>query len=212
MHRQSLRTAKASEGAGTRTQDQRIKSPLLYRLSYALACAAGRRHTAWASATQACFGLRGRLARQTTSASGADRIRTCGTSYPVHRFSKPALSTTQPPLLIDSWSPLFALSATRQRLGWFGRTLDAEAPCGGLACGGGGPNRASRTESLGWQVQILTNPFTAGKPSGAISRLIAGSFCPVVANSRMISSGNPLGRAAELLEARLAGNHNRLLF
>lgn len=25
-----------SEGAGTRTQDQRIKSPLLYRLSYAL--------------------------------------------------------------------------------------------------------------------------------------------------------------------------------
>jgi len=33
------------------------------------------------------------------SASGADRIRTCGTSFPVHRFSKPALSTTQPPLL-----------------------------------------------------------------------------------------------------------------
>ena len=30
--------------------------------------------------------------------SGADRIRTCGTSFPVHRFSKPALSTTQPPL------------------------------------------------------------------------------------------------------------------
>jgi len=31
------RTAKkANEGAGTRTQDQRIKSPLLYRLSYAL--------------------------------------------------------------------------------------------------------------------------------------------------------------------------------
>jgi len=31
--------------------------------------------------------------------SGADRIRTCGTGFPVHRFSKPALSTTQPPLL-----------------------------------------------------------------------------------------------------------------
>ncbi len=30
--------------------------------------------------------------------SGADRIRTCGTGFPVHRFSKPALSTTQPPL------------------------------------------------------------------------------------------------------------------
>tara|TARA_R110002073_G_scaffold176633_9_gene334379 strand:+ start:1893 stop:2219 length:327 start_codon:yes stop_codon:yes gene_type:complete len=32
--------------------------------------------------------------------SGADRIRTCGPSFPDHRFSKPALSTTQPPLPI----------------------------------------------------------------------------------------------------------------
>jgi hypothetical protein len=31
-------------------------------------------------------------------ASGEDRIRTCGPGYPGHRFSKPALSTTQPPL------------------------------------------------------------------------------------------------------------------
>ena len=30
--------------------------------------------------------------------SGEDRIRTCGTELPVHRFSKPTLSTTQPPL------------------------------------------------------------------------------------------------------------------
>ena len=30
--------------------------------------------------------------------SGEDRIRTCGPGYPGHRFSKPALSTTQPPL------------------------------------------------------------------------------------------------------------------
>ena len=28
--------AKKNEGAGTRTQDQRIKSPLLYQLSYTL--------------------------------------------------------------------------------------------------------------------------------------------------------------------------------
>lgn len=31
--------------------------------------------------------------------SGADRIRTCGPGFPSHRFSKPALSATQPPLL-----------------------------------------------------------------------------------------------------------------
>ena len=30
--------------------------------------------------------------------SGEDRIRTCGPGFPSHRFSKPALSTTQPPL------------------------------------------------------------------------------------------------------------------
>ena len=30
--------------------------------------------------------------------SGEDRIRTCGRVLPLHRFSKPALSTTQPPL------------------------------------------------------------------------------------------------------------------
>jgi hypothetical protein len=29
------KTSKTSEGTGTRTQDLRIKSPLLYRLSYA---------------------------------------------------------------------------------------------------------------------------------------------------------------------------------
>ena len=40
-------------------------------------------------------GWRSKTARQQTS--GADRIRTCGTGFPVHRFSKPALSTTQPP-------------------------------------------------------------------------------------------------------------------
>lgn len=33
--------------------------------------------------------------------SGEDRIRTCGTVLPVHRFSKPTLSTTQPPLQVD---------------------------------------------------------------------------------------------------------------
>ena len=32
--------------------------------------------------------------------SGEDRIRTCGRELPLHRFSKPALSTTQPPLRI----------------------------------------------------------------------------------------------------------------
>jgi hypothetical protein len=31
--------------------------------------------------------------------SGEDRIRTCGPGYPGHRFSKPAHSTTLPPLL-----------------------------------------------------------------------------------------------------------------
>jgi hypothetical protein len=36
------------------------------------------------------------------SENGADRIRTCGTGFPVHRFSKPALSTTQPPLLFHA--------------------------------------------------------------------------------------------------------------
>ena len=33
--------------------------------------------------------------------SGEDRIRTCGRVLPLHRFSKPALSTTQPPLRHD---------------------------------------------------------------------------------------------------------------
>ena len=34
----------------------------------------------------------------TSLISGEDRIRTCGPGFPSHRFSKPALSTTQPPL------------------------------------------------------------------------------------------------------------------
>lgn len=38
-----------------------------------------------------------RLTLAGTLNSGEDRIRTCGTVLPVHRFSKPALSTTQPP-------------------------------------------------------------------------------------------------------------------
>ncbi len=33
---------------------------------------------------------------------GEDRIRTCGTPLGVQRFSKPPLSTTQPPLRIES--------------------------------------------------------------------------------------------------------------
>lgn len=40
---------------------------------------------------------RQRLALTALANSGEDRIRTCGTELPVHRFSKPALSTTQPP-------------------------------------------------------------------------------------------------------------------
>lgn len=80
------------EGAGTRTLDQRIKSPLLYRLSYTLVFGWNRdgcsRVGVHAECNSDCFFV----------LSGADRIRTCGTSFPVHRFSKPALSTTQPPL------------------------------------------------------------------------------------------------------------------
>ena len=95
---------KKSEGAGTRTQDQRIKSPLLYQLSYTLS----RRRPPFITAINITFAqiitrfrvcsirrVHSKTTRQRTS--GADRIRTCGTGFPVHRFSKPALSTTQPP-------------------------------------------------------------------------------------------------------------------
>ena len=42
----------------------------------------------------------GLLTRPGKQPSGEDRIRTCGRELPLHRFSKPALSTTQPPLRI----------------------------------------------------------------------------------------------------------------
>src|SRR5688572_19545050 len=49
---------------------------------------------------------RQRLALTASCNSGEDRIRTCGTELPVHRFSKPALSTTQPPPRFDLGWPL----------------------------------------------------------------------------------------------------------
>ena len=47
----------------------------------------------------------------TKGLSGEDRIRTCGRELPLHRFSKPALSTTQPPLQATRGKDLLACSA-----------------------------------------------------------------------------------------------------
>jgi hypothetical protein len=50
------------------------------------------------------------LATTRSSNSGEDRIRTCGPGYPSHRFSKPALSTTQPPLRSAIFPESYAIS------------------------------------------------------------------------------------------------------
>lgn len=87
------RGAKEVEVLGLEPRTIRLKVGCSNQLSYTSGRATGNKNSTVVWTVLHC-----NQRSYVSSSSGADRIRTCGPSCPGHRFSKPALSTTQPPL------------------------------------------------------------------------------------------------------------------